>query len=681
MIKQFTVWVDEVLNTLDLSKQNIDSIATRIGAETPDVRSISEKVYSLIPSLLKSEELTKLKTQTLNLWKDEFYLRHLLNMENTGAYINILEIIVDSWQGITVFAKTDEKDWKKAIELALLYRKINPDDPLNAKHLPILKKKLIDKAESFKKMVGFGCMIVRSNGFTHLSGEENVAKKIEEKVKALGGITVFRFVVTILKDRSYNKTFDRFNLTRHHTTMGTAEPQIPFGYIFQLCVKHPVSQDITKELEGQISDTIQLAKVFVNSCYNVQEYSPWSFLFANEVTIQDSIQKTALWDTLFTIFQVRPQTAFKIVQKLFSFIPAEEFKSRLQQSYDVFLRVIKTIFSFAQNTIEPINFSALDVVVENPDLTLDKVETVLDFLSHFDSANNAFNSPTDYVDVDFTNKPLIKLDNLYLFIQRSWCSFSFYEALAGPFWQKKWKHFDNEMGKAIEELLSTEFSNYGITTNTGEYSVGEVDGESDLVVETDTHIFLIECKRKPITRKARAGQSISIFIDLIDSFMASQYQAGKIELILLQQGYVDLNKNGIIYRLELKKREVERISVSLHEYGGFQDRSTIKIFLQALLTRRFDDHSIDPEIIKKLRKLEADRVNWVQQYDDIVAIDNEFADNPFFNSWFLSLSQIMEVIRMCRGNNDFGQKMRSTKFLSYSTMDFYKEFAIANSLE
>ena len=97
---------------------------------------------------------------------------------------------------------------------------------------------------------------------------------------------------------------------------------------------------------------------------------------------------------------------------------------------------------------------------------------------------------------------------------------------------------------------------------------GEV-GEADIVLETEERIFLIECKKKPLTTAARGGSTLAALRDLDGSFFKLVQQLSGHEARLRGQGAITFASGT---KVELRGRQVEKIGVGLFDHGSLQDR-------------------------------------------------------------------------------------------------------------
>ena len=126
------------------------------------------------------------------------------------------------------------------------------------------------------------------------------------------------------------------------------------------------------------------------------------------------------------------------------------------------------------------------------------------------------------------------------------------------------------------------------------------------------------------------------------------------------------------YRLELAGREVERIAVSLAEFGSFQDRSVLMGFLESHLGAAYTvnvpkyQNGID-ELNALLREIED------QEKELVPERGKQFSQ--FANCWFLSLPQMLIVLDDAIDAQSFQQALWTTRSLSHGTLDFYREYA------
>ena len=275
---------------------------------------------------------------------------------------------------------------------------------------------------------------------------------------------------------------------------------------------------------------------------------------------------------------------------------------------------------------------------------------------------------------DFYQHPLIQDGaNYFVMLDRAMCAPAFIEAVVfamKPVFKGNRRHL---FGKGVEHLLQTRFAARGMQIRAGKYKSHNVERDCDLVIETDQTIFFIEAKSKALTVKARAGSEVHVILDFAWSALKAQAQAGWHELNLRRHGYLMLkDDNGHFYRLELKGRDVERVAVSLHDYGSFQDRSSLMGFL---------DSHIGASYSVNLPKFQDDFDDLNDILREIEVQEKELAQHrpekysQFANCWFLSLPQMLIVLDDATDAESFRKTLFEIRSVTMGTLDFYREYA------
>ena len=652
---------------------------------------VTTKLYENIKDALQTDnaETEKITRSALLKLQGELVYRHVLYNEDPVVYLKTLKVINDSCRpNVNFFPPfTQVEKWERAIvncknynsfapnTHSILFGSIREDYP-----------KEFDIATSVKWLISKGCKIdIKNSNIYIVKGIESVIKDLEKKISKIGGLSLIKSLFHLLNsNKLYSARFERYFITREASGISYDKcPQIPFGLLLNLSLKYPY-QNLnltTPQVNKLLGEIIQSATIIVNGAYGVQHYNFWNFHFQSGETIIQFFPEIALWDTLFPIPQCRPSSALEICDNLFSFIIEVDFQKELG-----FTRV--ELFS----VVEEINKSVTDVHIPQviycsqlckslKHINKSKIQLILDLLSHNSTVNEKYILPSDYGTIDFWQKPLIRLNsNKFLFINKSWCAPSYFESIAMPLREKfklQKKDLDNEIGGQLERYLQNKLTTKEITFKTGDYDVDGNHGECDLLIESDKAIVLIEFKKKPLTRKAKSGIDTNLFIDLSESLLDAQFQAGRTELVLREKGSVTLTaKDGSLQTVNLNGKHIERIALTQLEYGGFHDKAIFKHFLIELLTNSYETNSNEPSEIKKFGKLKEKQKKWVEQYNQFCAIDTDYPNRPFWDCWFMSLPQLLEVINLSTDNNSFYETLCKTKHVTLSTLDWYREFDI-----
>lgn len=295
-----------------------------------------------------------------------------------------------------------------------------------------------------------------------------------------------------------------------------------------------------------------------------------------------------------------------------------------------------------------------------------------------DILNNGFRTPLDEEKENAANKPLIKANGKIYALPVTIGSWGWFEALMmvvrNQEKEDNQKDIDKEVGKLIEIFINEKLAEKGITHCSGTYLPPE-EGEADLVVEATKGIMLFEMKKKSLTRKAKSGDEFRIVADLLESLIDSQAQCFRTSHLLIEKGYVKLvDENGKKTNVEKHNRTAECISVSLGAFGPLQDRMLIKSIMDEMcnkpLVAEYDGD--DKQTIKDVKKFNKDMQKWMSFLNE-ERVNGDSNKNPFFNSWFLDLEQLMLIVQESNSNDELLARLRETKYVTMGSYNFYRE--------
>jgi Holliday junction resolvase-like predicted endonuclease len=417
---------------------------------------------------------------------------------------------------------------------------------------------------------------------------------------------------------------------------------------------------------------------------DIQPYTPTFFATLDAIDLMKNLQEMALYDTMFCIPQLRPTDAIKLARGMFDWFDTSN-PTKAGWSVDQVLEIVGYILNPIHDVRGPIFFEEIDIRRKCPSLPSQVVTQILnEVLSHPEvGANQKFTRPTDVpipedpslkdVGHDFFLRPLLRFPNRrYVLLDRSVCASACIESLLTPM-RLEIKGLDGKIGLALERFLVTEFASHGVKIIGGDYDACDGHGECDLVVETPDNVIFIETKKKTLTRRAKAGYKAYLLLDLANSLLAAQVQAGWHEVRLRRDGHLDLKRDGIVTSLELKGREVERVAVSMFDYGSFQDRMLLKQFFEASINATFTPVGGDSSINKKFKEFNESLVEMREQV--MIPNQGDTARKPFFNCWFLSVPQLLLLLDGVSDGSAFKTVLWSTRHIVTGNSDFYADLA------
>ena len=276
------------------------------------------------------------------------------------------------------------------------------------------------------------------------------------------------------------------------------------------------------------------------------------------------------------------------------------------------------------------------------------------------------------------NKPLIKANGKIYALPVTIGSWGWFEALMTVVRNQEKednkKNIDKEVGELIEVYIKEKLDEKSIKHCCGHY-LHPVDGEADLVVEATEGIMLFEIKKKSLTRMAKSGDEFRIVADLLGSLIDSQAQCFRTSHLMIKDGYVDLDDgNGNVTRVEKQGRTAECISICLGAFGPLQDRTLIKSIMDEMCNNQLTAgyEGIDKQTIKYVKKFNKDLQKWMPFLNKEIT-NGDSKSNPFFNSWFLDLEQLMLIVKESNSNDELLARLLETKYVTTGSYNFYRE--------
>ncbi|GAA0219013.1 hypothetical protein GCM10009125_04960 [Castellaniella daejeonensis] len=240
------------------------------------------------------------------------------------------------------------------------------------------------------------------------------------------------------------------------------------------------------------------------------------------------------------------------------------------------------------------------------------------------------------------------------------------------------KNLDDKIGLAVERFLKSELAYRGVAVSGGNYESGGEHGECDLVIETPETVIFAEVKKKPLTRKAKAGSDTALMLDLAGSLLAAQAQAGWHEVRFRRDGHLNLDDKGTTTFIELSNRGIERVAISLLDYGGFQDRIILKQFLESTIGAKF---MVDDERLKnKFEKINDALTDIHTQLVQLHPGESKI-NQPFIHCWFISVPQFLILLDDVTDSLSFKNALWSSRHITTGSSDFYFDLSYMRRLK
>ncbi len=680
----FRSLVDGVRPSIPKEISDLGEIYAHLGMKagnTLSLREISDHLLGQIRSVFERATDGKAGGTDLQVVKHQLLIRHFADGTPIQPYDVFLETIRDAtrqnqWKAPPL---SNKEAWRTALASAAIHDQLYNG---SLRHSTDLLRKFhsrqvaIAEAVKYLRSLGYDAAIHGGRVQISESIQEAIARRIESGVKRAGGLNVASNIFNALA-ASYDPAIERYHVARQADTVGkTRDPGVPWAFLLNICVKHLDAsvRDPSKQREA-CEEAVKLAQAFA-ATFDIEPYNIFEVLFRAGEPLPRLLQELTLFDGMFTLLQGRPSTVASVLRGLFSWVDDAIARKILGASIDQIALVAEAVLHLPGSPHTPFVFTPDAIKI--PGLTGVALNQVLNAFCHQAAPNQSYLLPHDQTKVDFWFRPLVQTPSgHYILLNRSWCAPALYEAVAAalrPFV----RNFDGSVGIAFEVYVRRELAAHGIHVKSGIYQVGGTTGECDAVVETDDLIIFLEFKRKTLCRTSRSGQDVTIFVDLSDSLLAAMEQMAGHELVLCQQGYLDLNCKGVTERVEWRNRSVERVALSLLDFGALQSRAIVSQIMQTVQHAQISAKS--PEYAKQLAKVQ-NRIKALAQLENQLSLHRpRAAGPPFMNCWFINLGHLAMLLDGVTSNRAFKDSLLATRHLMTGSLDLSLDHRYKQSL-
>ena len=528
---------------------------------------------------------------------------------------------------------------------------------------------------------------------------DRLIARLEELIGDLGGLNLLRelFRKAIA---TYDADSERYMIVRDTRVGRSRDPDFPWGYLIALSAKHVCRRNSRRPANEVWQELIGLATDFA-ALHDVQDYTPPIFAQIPTDKLVATLTKRALYDSIYTFPQLRSSDVLRMLRPLLAEIPSDKAYGPGWTKNDVFA-VIEQLYRAVGDCRGPVTLDLRHIAKTVPGVAPLLAKHVLfDVLSHPSTGpNSQFFRPTDQTvrgadpltgpGNSLYLRPLIRLDGKRaVVIDRSVAGPGMVEAVLSAV--RGYEGADTFQGKVIgagaEALIRLEFAQHGIAIHTGDYDTPKVHGECDIVIDEPDNLAFIESKAKALTRNAANGNDVDVLLSLAGSVVAAMEQSFGHEMQLRQHGELELydkETRKLNHTLTWTDQTVDRIALSLYDFGFFQDHTAISKLMWPMLNARYG--AIDPAIqntfkgqFKKLNEKVLPKLTGHLQIWEELGFQGE---DPFsFGNWFLSAPQLFGLLDGIQGPAEFFERLGLLRVLTYQSYNFHHQLKHALSLK
>lgn len=526
-----------------------------------------------------------------------------------------------------------------------------------------------------KRLRKFGLKI-KIEGCSYVTGNDDIVfDALTKWIREAGGR---RFLKMLLSQMEYLEPEGIFLTDMNGNTPVPKDVIIvkPYNYLVNLALAN-INADggSNSKAAKAFEKAVSLATDYCLLKYPVQNFgNVWNDLFHRDRNTVEFFRDLVYKESIFGLTQHSVWFTKMFCERVLMYMRDTSRVLESGYTFDEYERLMDYVLSVA---------SALKCVELRKDklkeLGIKAIEQLIDDVATDDDIlNKGFRTPLDEEKENAVNKPLIKVNGKIYALPATIGSWGWFEALMTVVRNQEkednQKDIDKEVGELIEVYIKENLVDKDIKLCSGTYS-SSGKGEADLVVEATKGIMLFEMKKKSLTRKAKSGNEFKIVADLLGSLIDSQAQCFRTSHLMIKDGYVDLDDgNGNVTRVEKQDRTAECISVCLGAFGPLQDRMLIKSIMVEMcnnpLTAEYE--GTDKQTIKDVKKFNKDMQKWMP-FLNKERTNGDSKRNPFFNSWFLDLEQLMLIVKESNSNDELLARLRETKHVTMGSYNFYRE--------
>lgn len=481
--------------------------------------------------------------------------------------------------------------------------------------LPDRDLRLAAVTDAALRLIAAGYPVCVKEDHLHLEPDQldRLCADIEGDIRVLGGGIVLLQIFAFFRDAQLYQ-FGRYIPGR---TFGYAPrlPSLPVGYLLNLGVKHLTSAPIrNKNAVAQIWSRVAERARDLCALYDIEPYHYIENIILPPRELPHYLSSVALFDHLFVLRQWPPTDMGTLLRG------------------------------------------------------------ILDFVDYI--------QPQDADKSDFWFKPFVEIHrNSLLLISPSLAALGFFEAVTCALRGASYPRLEQQMGDAIERSVASTFRTHGldVTIEGKTYTMFDPQtgtqqkGECDVVVETPENVVFVETKKKPHRRVSATGDALANLIDLSGSLFDAQAQLARHERILLHHGHIQFDDGK---RLECKGRSIERIAITLLDYGSLQDKYLLSQLFEALAGVSIKASGVNAAAAKKLAELNESVALLRKEIEELGKLGHQ-GNQLFFNCWFFSMPQLVLLLDGINDPSAFRDRLNRLKHLTFHTLDFYRDFGLA----
>ncbi|WP_321329200.1 hypothetical protein [uncultured Ilyobacter sp.] len=505
--------------------------------------------------------------------------------------------------------------------------------------------------------------VLKTKFESYESALDKAEVEILKKIKNISGIDLLKKTIEILSLKlKYDQKLER--IIFRDNSFGTSEEYIPYGSLIKISYDNlENSKNILIDQEKEILDIISLVEgsyylkgIIVPGIYGTMNY----FYYENfEEKFSDLYKVSNL--------EIIPQVSLDYLEDLIIIC----FGDSIADIRDEYI-TIKEIIKYLKRNKRKIIFEYFDVdkfyKKSSKKISKGKMLKVIKNLTF--NSENVLDSYLSYLFIKEDSKLIIPIRSLNII---SMFNFLFLKKLEVD------KNYSSWFGRnGVEKYLYTKLNENGIPFKKGEDPHTPKRYESDLILESENKIFIIELKKASANMNSRLGNVGNGILDIKKSLWESQVQALRMKNILKEETQLNLKdslKDSIVF---LEDREVYTLTLTLEDYGLFHNPDLSRELMKTLYSIEKIEIDGNASYFEKVIKEYVELTDKLGVYTEEKILD---LTGTYYRSLFLNMEQFMIILNSSNGNIDDLLNKLSNLSSFYSNIDPYKNIKGAISIE
>lgn len=622
--------------------------------------------------------------------RDQLVIRQAIDHVPAEPYLSVLEEILDSVESSSdpLVDFSESTSWAVALKAARdsLFIAGTKQIRLPSYAYEFDRQLAVGGAIVRLREAGYPCTVLDGRADMSLEDQKRLCDDIVELVRKLGGLRVAQWVFFNLSEL-YCPSQSRYHIRAQGKRRGM-RPSVPFGYLLNLAARFPNAPAISDEEVRSMGERMKCLATDYVCLYDIEGSDPSTVISASVEELLFEMTRALRYKRIVGFPQARPADMVELLQGVFDWISDRDAAELLGGS----IREVATVLNFLVNRAPHARGQARKLTVDFVARRLTmierpRIESIMNTFAH-SAANKLYVSPDELHLVDVGKKPLLRDGDEYIVFAPSWAAPGMLEAARIAIDQgMPWVNCSERIGDAFETTVRSTLNAKAVVALTGKYraaldSKKKQTFDVDVAVETDEAVILFELKKRTLSNTA-SSDDIELLLSVARSLFESQIQLARHELVLRAKGKIELVHDGKAVTVALAERRIERVSLSLTDFGPVQDHVFFRRALEVFAGRSLKliaPEKITPEKRQKFTEVERLCVALGEIEDKVASLRPQPA-TFFSNCWFMSYGELKVRLDHVVDSNSLLRELLVGDRVTTGSQDPYYEYAFLKGAE